>query len=63
MVASRRCAARNARPGSADALVVARCNLDPDLSYKRSTFNFALHRQPDRYRPATERKGAIPPQR
>jgi len=44
-----------------DELVVARCDLDLGLSYKRSTFNFALHRQPEHYKLITERKGAIPP--
>jgi predicted amidohydrolase len=46
----------------ADELVVARCNLDMGLTYKRSTFNFAVHRQPDQYRMIVERKGAVPPQ-
>jgi predicted amidohydrolase len=44
-----------------DELVVARCDLDLGLSYKRSTFNFALHRQPEKYGLITERKGAVPP--
>ncbi|MEZ0303890.1 MAG: N-carbamoyl-D-amino-acid hydrolase [Hyphomicrobiaceae bacterium] len=44
-----------------DELVVARCDLDLGLSYKRSTFNFALHRQPEQYRLIAERKGAVPP--
>jgi predicted amidohydrolase len=45
-----------------DELVVARCDLDLGLSYKRSTFNFALHRQPEQYRLIAERKGAVPPE-
>jgi hypothetical protein len=44
-----------------DELVVARCDLDLGASYKRSTFNFALHRQPEHYRLIAERKGAVPP--
>ena len=44
-----------------DELVVARCDLDIGLSYKRSTFNFALHRQPEHYTLIAERKGAVPP--
>jgi predicted amidohydrolase len=46
----------------ADELVVARCDLDMGLTYKRSTFNFAVHRQPEHYRMIVERKGAQPPQ-
>jgi len=46
----------------ADELVVARCDLDMGLTYKRSTFNFAAHRQPEHYRLIVERKGAQPPQ-
>jgi predicted amidohydrolase len=45
-----------------DELVVARCDLDVGLSYKRSTFNFARHREPQAYRLIVERKGAEPPQ-
>ena len=45
-----------------DELVVARCDLDIGLSYKRSTFNFARHREPQAYRLIVERKGAEPPQ-
>ena len=45
-----------------DELVVARCDLDIGLSYKRSTFNFARHREPQAYRMIVERKGAEPPQ-
>ena len=44
-----------------DELVVARCDLDIGLSYKRSTFDFARHRQPQAYRMIVERKGAEPP--
>ena len=49
----------NLRDG--DELVVHRCDLDAGQSYKRTTFNFAVHRQPDQYRMIVERKGAIPP--
>ena len=41
--------------------MVARCDLDLGLSYKRTTFNFAVHRQPQHYRLIVERKGAVPP--
>jgi hypothetical protein len=44
-----------------DELAVARCDLDLTASYKNTTFNFALHREPDQYRMISERKGAIPP--
>ena len=44
-----------------DELVVARCDLDAGLSYKKSTFNFALHRQPEAYKMIVERKGAVEP--
>ena len=43
--------------GEADELVVHRCDLDAGQSYKRTTFNFAVHRQPDQYRMIVERKG------
>jgi predicted amidohydrolase len=44
-----------------DELVIARCDLDLGLSYKKSTFNFTRHRQPDQYRMIVERTGAVPP--
>ena len=47
--------------GSDDELIVHRCDLDAGLSYKRSTFNFAVHRQPDQYRRIVEQKGAVEP--
>ena len=47
--------------GEADELVVHRCDLDAGQSYKRTTFNFAVHRQPDQYRMIVERKGAMDP--
>ena len=47
--------------GSDDELIVHRCDLDAGLSYKRSTFNFAVHRQPDQYRRIVEQKGAVDP--
>jgi len=45
-----------------DELVVSRCDLDIGASYKRSTFNFAVHRQPQHYRLIVDRKGAQPPE-
>ena len=47
--------------GAGDELVVHRCDLDAGQSYKRTTFNFAIHRQPDQYRMIVERKGAMDP--
>lgn len=44
-----------------DELVIARCDLDLCASYKRTTFNFAVHRQPQAYGLIVERKGAVPP--
>ncbi|MCB1956151.1 MAG: N-carbamoyl-D-amino-acid hydrolase [Rhodocyclaceae bacterium] len=44
-----------------DELAIARCDLDLGLSYKRSVFNFARHREPQAYGLIVERKGAIPP--
>jgi predicted amidohydrolase len=44
-----------------DELVVARCDLDDCLSYKRTTFNFGLHRQPQAYGMIVERKGPVAP--
>lgn len=40
-----------------DELAFARCDLDLCNSYKRSIFNFDVHRQPHAYRMIVERKG------
>ncbi len=45
-----------------DELIVARCDLDLTKSYKATTFNFDMHRQPDQYRRIVEQRGAVPPQ-
>jgi predicted amidohydrolase len=45
-----------------DELAVARCDLDRCASYKTTTFNFAVHRQPQHYRLITDRKGAVLPE-
>jgi predicted amidohydrolase len=44
-----------------DELCVARCDLDLCQSYKRTTFNFEKHRQPEQYRLIVERRGAQTP--
>lgn len=44
-----------------DELIVARCDLDLTKSYKATTFNFGLHRQPDQYRRIVAQKGAVAP--
>ena len=44
-----------------DELVVHRCDLDAGKSYKTTTFNFAVHRQPDQYRRIVDQKGAVDP--
>ena len=44
-----------------DELVVARCDLDLGLSYKKSTFNFARHREPAQYHDIVDKKGAVLP--
>ena len=44
-----------------DELAVARCDLDLTKSYKTTTFNFAVHRQPQAYGMIVERKGAVLP--
>ena len=44
-----------------DELAIARCDLDLTLSYKNTTFNFALHRRTEHYGLIVERTGAIPP--
>jgi hypothetical protein len=40
-----------------DALALARCDLDLCNSFKETTFNFDLHRQPDAYSRIVARKG------
>lgn len=45
-----------------DELIVARCDLDLTKSYKATTFNFDLHRQPDQYRRIVEQRGAVGPE-
>jgi predicted amidohydrolase len=40
-----------------DELALARCDLDLCNSFKETTFNFDVHRQPDAYRRIVERKG------
>ena len=40
-----------------DEIALARCDLDLCNSYKRTTFNFDIHRQPLAYRMIVERKG------
>ena len=44
-----------------DELIVARCDLDLTKSYKATTFNFEMHRQPEQYRRIVEQKGAVGP--
>ena len=44
-----------------DELAVARCDLDRCASYKTTTFNFAVHRQPELYRRIVDQKGAVDP--
>ena len=44
-----------------DELVVPSLRPRRGQSYKRTTFNFAIHRQPDQYRMIVERKGALDP--
>ena len=40
-----------------DEIALARCDLDLCNSYKRTTFNFDIHRQPRAYQMIVERKG------
>jgi predicted amidohydrolase len=40
-----------------DEIALACCDLDLCNSYKRTTFNFDIHRQPHAYRLIVERKG------
>ena len=44
-----------------DELCVAVCDLDLCFSYKRTTFNFEKHRQPEHYSLIVERRGAQTP--
>lgn len=44
-----------------DELIVARCDFDLCASYKKTVFNFAIHRRPEAYGLITERTGAIAP--
>ena len=45
----------------ADELITAVCDLDVCQSYKRSVFNFAMHREPEHYGLITATKGAVSP--
>ena len=44
-----------------DEVIVARCDLDLGLSYRKTTFNFALHRRTEHYGMLVERTGAQAP--
>lgn len=44
-----------------DELAVAACDLDACASYRNTTFNFGLHRQPQHYGLIASRKGIVPP--
>ena len=44
-----------------DELIVHKCNLDLSRDYKRDVFNFAYHRQPEKYRLIVEQKGVVLP--
>lgn len=44
-----------------DELIVARCDLDAGLPYKRTIFNFAAHRRPEHYGLICQQAGATPP--
>jgi predicted amidohydrolase len=43
--------------GDGDEIAIARCDLDAGLSYRKSTFDLARHRQPWAYSLIVERKG------
>ncbi len=47
--------------GVGDEVVVAACDLDECTSYKRSVFNFALHRRTEHYGLIASQTEAIPP--
>lgn len=44
-----------------DELIVARCDLDLCLDYKRTVFDFDRYRRPEMYRSITEQRGIIEP--
>jgi len=44
-----------------DELITAACDLDETISYKTTTFNFAVHREPEHYHRITAQKGAEVP--
>ena len=45
-----------------DEVVVARCDLDHCLDYKRTVFDFDRYRRPEMYTRITEQRGAIEPE-
>lgn len=45
-----------------DELISAACDLDETISYKTTTFNFAVHREPEHYHRITGQKGAVVPE-
>ncbi len=47
--------------GNGDEVIVARCDLDLGQSYRRTTFNFALHRRVEHYAMIVDRTGAKAP--
>lgn len=47
--------------GNGDEVIVARCDLDLGLSYRRTTFNFAAHRRTEHYGMIIARTGAQAP--
>ena len=44
-----------------DEVIVARCDLDLCLDYKRTVFDFDRYRRPEMYRSITEQRGVIEP--
>ena len=45
-----------------DELITAACDLDETISYKTTTFNFAVHREPEHYTRIVNQKGAVLPE-
>lgn len=45
-----------------DELITAACDLDETVSYKTTTFNFGVHREPEHYHRITAQKGAVLPE-